>query len=271
MNEIEPARTADFHAALDAAIADGERVSLALIDVDGFGLINCENGRHVADSVLQTVAEKLRESGQSYRIAGDEFAVIKPDLGLEQTFLWAEAVRARLAQAEISTGSSTTRFTVTIGVANYPRDARTAHDLLNSASAALDSAKENGRDQVGLPPNDEMVLKSCYYTASSVRKLKAVAGRLNRKESAILREALDTYLRNVESASGANGVVLPKQHRAAPPTKRRSEKALYMVSMADGSTRTMRCAGADQAKYRAYRIARDTGVDVLSYEKLLGD
>jgi len=41
--------------------------------------------------------------------------------------------------------------------------------------AALATAKESGRNQVALPPNKEMVMKSYYYPASSMRKLRALA------------------------------------------------------------------------------------------------
>jgi len=41
--------------------------------------------------------------------------------------------------------------------------------------AALATAKESGRNQVALPPDEEMVMKSCYYPASSMRKLRALA------------------------------------------------------------------------------------------------
>jgi len=87
---------------------------------------------------------------------------------------------------------------VTIGVAQYPRDAKDARSLLQAADAALATAKESGRNQVALPPNEEMVMKSCYYPASSMRKLRALAERLGRKDSPLLREALDDLFRKYD-------------------------------------------------------------------------
>jgi diguanylate cyclase len=69
---------------------------------------------------------------------------------------------------------------------------------MRTADAALTAAKESGRNQVALPPNEEMVMKSCYYTGAGVRKLRALAERLNRKESTLLREALDDLLRKYD-------------------------------------------------------------------------
>jgi hypothetical protein len=43
-----------------------------------------------------------------------------------------------------------------------------------------------------------MVMKSCYYPPSSMRKLRALAERLGRKDSPLLREALDDLLRKYD-------------------------------------------------------------------------
>jgi plasmid stabilization system protein ParE len=89
--------------------------------------------------------------------------------------------------------------TLTIGVAQHPRDAKDARDLIAAANAALAAAKEAGRNQVALPPTEDMVMKSCYYPAGSLRKLKILAERLSRKESRLLREALDDLLRKYDA------------------------------------------------------------------------
>src|SRR5207245_9172581 len=85
--------------------------------------------------------------------------------------------------------------TVGIGVAHCPRDARDAESLMRAAFAGLMVAKEHGGNQVALAPNEEMVMKSTYYGATSIRNLKGLTERLARKESALLREALDDLLR----------------------------------------------------------------------------
>lgn len=84
-------------------------------------------------------------------------------------------------------------------MAHSPRDAKEAQTLLNAADAALLSAKENGGNQVALPPNEEMVLKSCCYPSAGLRKLKTLAGRLKQRTSYLLREALTDFLRKHET------------------------------------------------------------------------
>jgi len=90
------------------------------------------------------------------------------------------------------------KVTVTIGVAQSGRDADDASGLLHVASAAAICGKEKQRNHVALPMNEEMVMKSCYYPASALRRLKTLAERLGRTESRLLREALDDLLRKYD-------------------------------------------------------------------------
>jgi diguanylate cyclase (GGDEF)-like protein len=187
--------------ALSQAISAGEGTALAVLDVDHFLEINDRYGQEAGDRVLQGLAALISEgaAGQAYRVSGDEFAIVLPGMSLEQAFLSLERLRGRIQESQDRFGlPGNERLTVTAGVAQYPRDAKDEPSLMRTADAALTAAKESGRNQVALPPNEEMVMKSCYYTLSGVRKLKALAERLNRKESTLLREALDDLLRKYD-------------------------------------------------------------------------
>jgi diguanylate cyclase (GGDEF)-like protein len=187
--------------ALKPLIGADDGVALAALDLDHLLEINAEFGSKVGDQVLQTLARLLDESepGHVYRITGDEFMIVMPGLSLEEAFLRVERLRKRIEDAAQEFGLPDRRtVTVTIGVAQRPRDAKDARGLLEASSAALQAAKEGGRNRVGLPPNEEMVMKSCYYPATSLRKLNTLAKRLSRKESHLLREGLDDLFRKYD-------------------------------------------------------------------------
>lgn len=196
-----PQRT-EFETDLAALTSAEAAVSLAILDVNAFFDINRTFGHETGDAVLATLAAVIADNavGRTYRVAGDEFAIVMPDMSLEQAFLSMENLR-RMVQ------ESTDRFalpdaravTVGIGVAQYPRDAKDAEALHRAASAALGSCKEAGASQVMLPLNEEMVMKSCYYAASSVRRLKSLSERTGKKESMLLREALSDLLRKYDT------------------------------------------------------------------------
>jgi diguanylate cyclase len=185
---------------LKQAIGQEHPVALVLLDIDYFDEVNTKFGYPAGDQLLQGLAALLTAEAPDdvYRISGDEFAVVLRGTSLEQAFLRAEALRTAIQIADIVRLPDHRAVSVTIGVAQYPRDASDLRRLWSAADAALAAAKEAGRNQVALPPTEEMIMKTCYYPASSVRKLKALAERLRRKESHLLREALDDVLRKYD-------------------------------------------------------------------------
>ncbi len=184
---------------LAARLKEREPFAVALLDVDGFQEINDTIGFTEGDKALRRLAEMLSEAdaGTAYRISGDEFALVMPQVTLEQAFLVAEKLRALVSASDFALADSRS-LKITAGVAHSPRDAKEAQALLNAADAALLSAKESGGNQVALPPNEEMILKSCYYPSAGLKKLKMLAERLGQRESYLLREALTDFLRKHE-------------------------------------------------------------------------
>jgi diguanylate cyclase len=168
-------------------------VALALIDVDHFKELNDELGSELGDEVLQKIAAIFADVApeQAYRVSGDEFAIVMKGSSLEQAFLKMEGLRIKIYENQQYGLPESWIVSVTIGVAQFPRDAKEYHALSRAADAALMSAKEIGRNQVALPPTEEMIMKSCYYSSISLRRLKALAETLGKKESILLREALD--------------------------------------------------------------------------------
>jgi len=63
-----------------------------------------------------------------------------------------------------------------------------------SAQGALMEAKAAGRNIIVRASADVMVMKSTYYPRALSARLSELARRSSRPESALLREALETYL-----------------------------------------------------------------------------
>jgi diguanylate cyclase (GGDEF)-like protein len=184
--------------ALEEGIAAGEGVALAILDVDHCSRLWEQFGPEAGSRILERLTSLLREAapGALYEIAGDAFGIVLPGMTLEQAFLRMEELRRRVAEAREALGlPDQQEVTIALGVAHCPRDARDDEALMRAAFAGLMVAKEQGGNRVALAPSEEMIMKSCYYSATSVRNLKALTERLGRKESALLREALDDLLR----------------------------------------------------------------------------
>ena len=194
----------DLLEAAASALEEHATTSLIQTDLDRFHELNQGAGREVGDGVLaavmRTIGDAAGENGwTAARIGGDEFALLAPGLPLEAAFLRGEQLRVALDEAIAAELPEGVSCTASVGVVNVPRDGKTGQDLLHKAQLALHSAKEQGGDRVGLSPGDEMVLKSSYYSVAQLARLKTLAERAGKKESVLLREALDDLLRKYAS------------------------------------------------------------------------
>ncbi len=135
---------------------ENRALCLMMIDVDSFKAFNDQYGHIAGDRVLVAVAETLREylrpTDLVARFGGDEFAVLLPDLKLNQARQIAERLRQQIAK--LSPPSLSTVITVSIGIAD-----RTEKDdvatLVQRADAAMYEAKEAGRNRVAVAASDE--------------------------------------------------------------------------------------------------------------------
>lgn len=93
-----------------------EPLSLALLDIDGFGAISESHGRPAADRVLRAVASLLlkgRASDAYFRTGADEFAILMPNTPRGG----AEVAAIRLAWSIATGGEELLGATVSSGVA----------------------------------------------------------------------------------------------------------------------------------------------------------
>jgi diguanylate cyclase (GGDEF)-like protein len=124
-------------------------LSMLMLDMDDFKLVNDTFGHLFGDRVLTWTAEmikgSLRASDVPARYGGDEFAVILPDTGADD----ARAVAQRILEAFrdtpfIGEQRGPVPVTLSIGVATFPADGRTPTELIAAADQALYVVKRGG-------------------------------------------------------------------------------------------------------------------------------
>lgn len=135
---------------LRRAVRLSRPVSLAMLDLDHFKAFNDRLGHPAGDELLRALGAYLLTSVRGGDIAcrygGEEFLVILPEAGLEAARERAEQWRKAIPGLELS--GEAWPVTVSIGVACWPEQGRTAEELIAAADRALYQAKEAGRDCV---------------------------------------------------------------------------------------------------------------------------
>jgi diguanylate cyclase (GGDEF)-like protein len=146
----------------------GDRpVGVLSIDIDDFKHVNDLFGHAAGDAVLVEVAARLRQATRDgdaiFRMGGEEFLLILPDLRDDTALLgMAEAVRRRIEDEPVLCSGERIALTVSVGAARSDSPAGAIDALLAAADRALYAAKRGGRNRARLAshstaPDDEIV------------------------------------------------------------------------------------------------------------------
>jgi diguanylate cyclase (GGDEF)-like protein len=139
----------------------GLSLSLLMMDLDNFKVVNDQRGHLAGDETLKRVAEMLQESSRSTDVAarygGEEFTLILPEVGIEGAAFRAERLRQTLSEIVIESDGVRFSVTMSIGVASFdPNTIQTPHDLINAADQALYHAKRIGKNCVVVNRNGSL-------------------------------------------------------------------------------------------------------------------
>ena len=143
-----------FMLAVARARRQSQPMALALIDLDHFKQLNDDHGHLIGDDVLKSVAlflvENLRASDVIFRIGGEEFLVILPEVDGADAHKRLGKLCSDFAAMPMETRKGGLSLTFSAGLAIWPQQGDTLDELILHADAALYKAKDAGRNCVYL-------------------------------------------------------------------------------------------------------------------------
>lgn len=137
-----------------------QQLSLIVLDLDHFKLINDTHGHAAGNDVLMKVAKVLnRYSNEKVfvaRFGGEEFIVLVQNLSKQEVYKLAEQLRQTIEETvfsvtySIETGNpENLHVTASFGIATYPDDIKDVHSLVQLADRAMYlGSKQNGRNKI---------------------------------------------------------------------------------------------------------------------------
>jgi two-component system, cell cycle response regulator len=131
-----------------------ERLSLMIIDIDHFKIVNDTFGHQVGDGVLAEIAEvitkQFREVDLVARYGGEEFAVLLPQSSVTDATIPANRLLTEVENYSFKCLEGNKRkITVSIGLTGLPDpELNTEDQLVHCADVALYKAKRNGRNRL---------------------------------------------------------------------------------------------------------------------------
>lgn len=129
-----------------------KKLSLIMLDLDHFKLLNDNYGHQCGDMVLievsALISSLLRVEDIFGRYGGEEFAIILPETGLEGAIELAQRICCRVAELLLTYKDQTIKVTISLGVAQLGIEESTYEALITQSDGALYQAKAQGRNQV---------------------------------------------------------------------------------------------------------------------------
>ena len=126
-------------------------ITLVMLDLDHFKVINDTHGHLTGDEVLREAAGRLMEVMRPYdfagRYGGEEFLVVLPSCASYNAVQRAEDFRRAIAERPVPTALGPVAITCSLGVAAYDY-IMPVEDLIHRADEALYRAKRQGRNCV---------------------------------------------------------------------------------------------------------------------------
>lgn len=143
-------------------------LSVCLMDLDHFKLINDTYGHLIGDAVLQKAASRmadvLREYDSLGRYGGEEFLAVLPNCCAETAAAVADRIRKSIAGEPMTCSPCILPVTISLGVCEWLAGMDIT-ELLRRADAALYQAKAAGRNRSMLSTGQSVTSDQCYSEA----------------------------------------------------------------------------------------------------------
>lgn len=134
---------------LNFSEANGKPTAVLFLDLDRFKFINDSLGHHLADEFLKIVSKRLAENVRLTdtvgRFAGDEFAILLPNTGEEESVKMAERLNRVLVEPFDINGHSLS-ISASIGIACSKGNGESVDELLKKADIAMYHTKKYGKN-----------------------------------------------------------------------------------------------------------------------------
>ncbi|HEX6895501.1 MAG TPA: sensor domain-containing diguanylate cyclase [Bryobacteraceae bacterium] len=133
----------------------GYEFSVVFIDLDHFKQVNDTHGHLIGSKLLAEIGylikAQLRLIDFAFRYGGDEFVVLLPQTSKDSALVVAKRLRDSLrASCFCKEEGLNLNVRASMGLATYPHDAKTPHDIIRQADEMMYMVKNTTRDNIGI-------------------------------------------------------------------------------------------------------------------------
>ncbi|WP_317766205.1 GGDEF domain-containing protein [Pediococcus ethanolidurans] len=152
----------DFEAQYTEFQHSSQPLTMVALDIDYFKRVNDEHGHLAGNEILQMVAQILTDevekvpNAKVYRVGGEEFNIILPNVDLKQATKFGHHLQDRIRYNIFSVDHLKLRITVSMGMAKLHHGDITSNLFYERTDQMLYQSKGKGRNRVTVENGNEL-------------------------------------------------------------------------------------------------------------------
>jgi len=133
----------------------GYEFSVIFMDLDHFKLVNDTYGHLVGSKLLQEIGFKLKSQlrliDYAFRYGGDEFVILLPQTEKNSALVVAKRLQEMMRRSQYLTDDGLNlSVRCSMGLATYPEDAKSSHEIIRQADEMMYMVKNSSRDNIAV-------------------------------------------------------------------------------------------------------------------------
>jgi diguanylate cyclase (GGDEF)-like protein len=137
---------------------EDSELSLVLLDLDDFKMVNDTYGHQIGDMVLRKfgklLSNSIRKSDIALRYGGEEFVILMPNTNHKDALMLSNRIRLNVKKMPFIENGTNLHISVSGGLAVYPAHAKTADELIYAADSALYRSKGACKNKIKVFKNE---------------------------------------------------------------------------------------------------------------------
>lgn len=145
--------TKDLDSTILSHFEKDKSFSLMFVDIDHFKSVNDNYGHVIGSDILRNLGRLLKKLVRStddvYRFGGDEFIIIVREVDIKTVHMIGARTLQQIKEHEFKLPEGDVyKMSVSIGIAEYPTDAKTSKEMIQLADKMMYESKKTGRGKV---------------------------------------------------------------------------------------------------------------------------